>query len=168
MTEITEVKYSAMHLVPLFVKSTMVTQNDWVTFSQVKGVLPFKGMAASVALSLQETFTWGVFRINGTISTTTGTTIVGSSCTLGRVVPYYIITAGGEIMEVESDSDVTSASPTVVVKRGCLGTTASTTGLATTNYCGIMNQLKLGANTVGPHLWVVLTLPNDVNAKVFA
>lgn len=167
VVELTEKKFALMHLVPIIVSSTMITQNDWVVLDGFKGVVPLQGIAQSIALSLQETFTYGVATITTTATPTTTSHAV-TSATITRTPPYYVLTAGGEIMEVISETLPAAAGSTWTVRRGCLGTTASATGLAATNVVGIMNILKLGANTVGPHLWALLPLPNDAGTKLFA
>jgi hypothetical protein len=168
--ELIEKKFSMMHLVPLIIKSQVATVLDWTVIDGVKGVIPMGfGMAQSILTSGTETVTYGVLRINGAgQDTLTNTTFICSSGTLTRTAtPYYIITAGGEIMEVISETDRTNAASTLTVKRACLGTSASVTGLATTNYLGVMNIIKHGTNLVGPHINVVLPLPDDRNTKLF-
>ena len=87
---------------------------------------------------------------------------------ISRVPPFYVLTAGGEIMEVLSETDSTNANSTWTVRRGCLGTTASATGLAATNLVGIMNIIFMGANNVGPNLIVALPLSQDARVQMFA
>jgi hypothetical protein len=166
VAEITEKKFAIQHLVPILVKAQVATQNDWVVLEGFKGVIPIQGMAQSVALSLQETFTFGVATVTPTCTALTTSFAVGTA-TITRVPPYYVITASGEIIEVLAETAPTNAVSTWTVRRGCFGTTASATGLAATNIVGIMNILKAGANTVGPHLWLVLPLPNDPGTKLF-
>ena len=167
VAELTETKFALMHLVPMLVNSTMVTQYDWVVIDGVKGVIPLQGIAQSVALSLQEVFTYGVATITPT-ATAIQTSIAVGTATITRKPPYYVLTAGGEIMEVISETAPDNATSTWTVRRGALGTTATTVGVAATNIVGIMNILKLGANAVGPHIWAVLPLPNDAGTKLFA
>ena len=168
VAELTEKKFALMHLVPQVIKAQRVTAGDWIVLEGFKGVIPLYGIGQSVAVSLQEaSFTYGTATITPTCTTST----VEMAVTLGtatRVPPYFVLTAGGEIMEVISETAPTSANSTWTVRRGCLGTSASATGLAANNLVGIMNILFLGSNNVGPEMIVVLPLPNDSGAKIFA
>jgi hypothetical protein len=171
VVELSETKFPVMHLVPMIVKSQVVTQSDWTVIDGVKGVIPMGlGIAQSILTSGTETMTYGTFHVNGSgQNTTTNTSFICNAGTITRTTtPYYVLTAGGEIMEVVSETDYTNATSTLTVKRGCLGTTASAVGLADTNHIGIMNIIFHGTNLVGPHINVVLPLPNDRNVKLFA
>ena len=161
--ELTEVKRNEMHIMPVIIKAQCPDAGgDWVVLDGFKGVIPISGMAQSILTSASEILTYGVARINGAgQDTTTNTSFILSACTITRTPNYYLLSASGEIMEVLTDSNPASATPTVTVRRGCLGTTPSATGLATTNYLGIMNIVFLGRALAGPHLLVVLPLPND-------
>lgn len=167
---ITEKKFALMHLVPLVVKVEELETNDWVVLQGYKGVIPLYGMGQSIAASLQNLPIWGAATINngGTAYSTTSTSIVVSTAHITRVPPYYVITAGGEILEVLGETATDNAASTWTVRRGCLGTTASATGLANTNVVGIMNIVVCSANNVGPQTIVVLPLPNDAGTKPFA
>jgi len=167
VAEKVETKFSTMHLVPLVISAARATQSDWIVINGYKGVIPIQGMGQSIAVSLADTFTWGTATITPTCTTTT-TSIAVTLATATRVPPFYVITAGGEIMEVLSETDSTAAGSTWTVRRGCLGTTASATGLAATNLVGIMNILFLGANNVGPDIILALPLPNDAGVRLFA
>ena len=170
VVELVEKKFSVMHLVPLIIKSQVVTASDWTVIDGVKGVIPLGfGMAQSILTSGTENATYGTFHVNGSgQNTTTNTTFICNAGTITRTTtPYYVITAGGEIMEVISETDATNATSTLTVVRACLGTTASATGLADTNHIGIMNIIFHGTDLVGPHINVVLPLPDDRNTKLF-
>ena len=67
-------------------------------------------------------------------------------------LPYYILTAGGEVIEVTADTGAATTTGTLTVVRGRLCTTASATGLANGNVCIILNQVFLSSSTVGPAL----------------
>jgi hypothetical protein len=160
--ELTENKANIMHLVPILVKAQVTTAGDWVVLDEYKGVIPLTGMAQSILTSGEETITYGVARVDGTVLTTTQTTLVCDECTITRTgKPFYIVTAGGEILEVLTDATPATAVGTFTVRRGCFGTTASTTGLSNNNYVGIMNILFLGTDLVGPHIFMVIPLPYD-------
>jgi len=163
--ELTEVKRNEMHLVPIIVRAMCTTAGgDWVVLNGHKGVVPIgQGICMNVASSLTDSITYGVMTINngGAAYSATDTSFVMQTATITRVMPYYIMSGGGEIMEVLTDSDVTSATPTITVRRGCLGTTPSATGLANTNVLAILNILFMGGARIGPHIFVALPLPND-------
>lgn len=166
--EITEKAFPMQYTMPVLAKVQRVTASDWVVFSDYKGVIPLGAMGQSIAVSLAETVpTWGVATVTTTATATT-TSIAVTGATITRSATFYVITAGGEIMEVTADSDTASATPTWTVRRGALGTTATATGLAATNVVGIMNILFMPANNVGPNMMVVFPLPQDARTKPFA
>jgi hypothetical protein len=162
--EKSENKATIQHLVPVLVKAQVTTQGDWVVLDEFKGVIPLTGMAQSILTSGEETLTYGVCRVDnaGVAYGTTDTSLVFDECTITRTgKPFYIVTAGAEIIEVLTDATPTTAVGTFTVRRGCFGTTASATGLANNNYCGIMNILFMGTDLVGPHMFLVIPLPDD-------
>jgi hypothetical protein len=167
VAEIAETKWNQQHVMPIFIKAQRVTAGDWIVVNGFKGVLPLQGIGQSTAVSLSDTFTYGVATITPTCTTTT-TSIAVTLGTVTRVPPFYVLTAGGEILEVTSETDSTAAGSTWTCRRGCLGTTASATGLAATNIVAILNIVFMGANNVGPNLIVALPLPNDARAQLFA
>ena len=153
------------------VGATKVTQNDWLNLS--KAGLYIKGIAGAIlntcsnSANVAETWTYGTLTINnsGTAYTATDTTIVVGSGLYGtgtnpRVVPYYIRAGSGEILEVTADSLPLTAAGTLTVRRGCLGTTASATGLAHTNVVHVLNQIILTSSTVGPVQGVIFPMPD--------
>jgi hypothetical protein len=162
--EITENKANIMHIVPIIVKAQVTTAGDWVVLDEFKGVIPLTGMCQSILTSGEETLTYGVARVDngGVAYGTTDTSLVFDECTITRTgKPFYIITAGAEIIEVMTDATPATAVGTFTVRRGCFGTTATATGLANNNYVGIMNMLFLGTDLVGPHIFLVIPLPDD-------
>jgi hypothetical protein len=165
VAEIAEVQRFESHLNWILVKAQCTTAGgDWVVLDTVKGVIPLTGMCMDAAASAEEIPTWGVARVDngGVAYGTTDTSLVFDECTITRTgKPFYLITAGGEIIEVLVDATPTTAVGTFTVKRGCLGTTASATGLANNNYVGIMNMLFLGGALAGPHIISCFALPND-------
>lgn len=164
-SEIVEVMRNESHIMPIIVKATCPDAGgDWVVLDGYKGVIPLTGMCLSVLTSAEEIPTWGVARIDngGVAYDATTTSIVCDECTITRTgSAFYLITAGGEIMEVLSDATPGTAVGTFTVRRGCLGTTASATGLANNNYLGIMNMVFMGGALAGCHIFVCLPLPND-------
>ena len=161
--ELTEITTSIMHLVPIVIKAEVTTAGDWIVLDQFKGVIPIAGMCQSILTSGEETLTYGVARVDngGVAYSTTDTSLVFDECTITRTGKFYMVTAGGEIMEVLTDATPGTAIGTFTVRRGMFGTTPSATGLANNNYVGIMNILFLGTDLVGPHIVVALPLPND-------
>jgi len=139
-------------IMPISLMVMKATQNDWISISNMKGVLPPTGFTVTVAANVAETPTYGTAAINngGTAYGATDTSIVFQSASATRKPPYYILTAGGEIILVVADSGSATTSGTWTVQRGMLGTTATGTGLANTNVVAILNQIVLGSSTVGP------------------
>lgn len=164
---ITEVKTAAQHAIPVWVLAQRAAAGDWIVLDGYKGVLPLGAIGQSIAASLADDIpTWGVATVTPTCTATTTSFAVGTA-TVTRVPPYYVVTAGGEILEVISETAADNATSTWTVRRGCLGTTASATGLAATNVVGIMNILFMPANNVGPNIMLVQPLPNDPAARIF-
>lgn len=165
--ELTEVSYNAQPVIPIMIRVTRAAAGDWIVLSGVKGVIPTGSMGTSIAASLQEiAFTYGVATITPTCTATT-TSIAVTLGTITRVPPYYVATAGGEIMEVVSETLPAAAGSTWTVRRGCLGTTASATGLAATNVVSILNILFLGGNNVGNDMIIAYPLPEDPGSSGF-
>ena len=166
-SEITEYQFNVMHLVPLMVKAMRAAAGDWIVLSGFKGVLPLAGIGQSIVASLTESVpTYGVATVTPTCTATTTSFAVGTA-TITRVPPYYVATAGGEILEVISETAADNAISTWTVRRGCLGTTASATGLAATNVVGIMNIVFMAANNVGPNFLMFYALPTDPGVKLY-
>jgi hypothetical protein len=165
--ELTEVSYNAQPVIPVMIRVTRAASGDWIVLSGLKGVIPIGSMGTSVVTSLQEiAFTYGVATVTPTCTATTAEFAVGTS-TITRVPPYYVATAGGEILEVISETAADNATSTWTVRRGCLGTTASATGLAATNVVSILNILFLGGNNVGNDMIVALPLSYDPGSSGF-
>ena len=169
VAEIVETKRNEMHLVPIFIKGQKSSgAADWMVVNGYKGIIPLYGVAQSVAASGAEAITYGAATIT-VAGTATSTSHAVTSATITRTgEPFYILTAGGEIIEVTNDSAPTNASSTWTLRRGCLGTTATATGMANTNVVAIMNIIFLSAALVGPTLIAALPLPNDAGSQMFA
>jgi hypothetical protein len=125
--------------------------SDWFGISGVKGVWLPVGFTVTTSGNGADTFTYKSVTVNGSL-TATATSLIISSGAVKRVVPYYLASAGGEIIEVVADTDVTSATATLTIIRGVLGTTATTTGVANGNTLAILNMPASGAATAGPEL----------------
>ena len=104
---------------------------------------------------------------SGTAYTATSTSLVIKSGAITRKAPYYIQTTSGELILVLSDSAPGSAGATLKVVRGCLGTTASLTGLADGNTLYIRNMVVFGAATTGYVGFEFLPMPSDPGAKIY-
>ena len=157
--------YHVPHMVVSLIKAAT---SDWITLDNYKGMLVTSVHGFSIAANLRDHVpTYGVATITAT-ETATSTEIVVGTATVTRVVPFYVMTAGGEVMEVISETDSTNATSTWTVRRGCLGTTATATGLAATNVVAILNMLILPANCLGNTVITGIPLPNEPRAQFFA
>lgn len=169
-------QFNTQHQMPILVKVQKITQNDWINLANTKGVIGVVGNTTPVgaAANVQETWTYGPGDVNngGVAYTATDTSIVVDGMLYGtgtnpRLAPFYILTGGGEIIEVISETYPLTAAGTFTVKRGCLGTTATATGLANNDRFSILNQIVLTSSTVGfTTLWVS-PLPQDPKAKAY-
>jgi hypothetical protein len=153
--------------IPVIFSFTKVTQADWVVFGDYPGVINCRGTLYTGAD--EATLTYGTAAINnsGTAYTATSTSIVVASGTITRVPPYYVLTTAGEIMMVLSETAADNAASTWTVKRGCLGTTASLTGVAHTNTVYILNIIVWGAATSGKIHGSFIPLPEQPTPGVF-
>ena len=169
----TKYDFQVMHLVPNILKVAKVTQADWVIYTKYKGVIPFCAFNMSLTnnsgVCAVEAPIYGQMKVNntGTAYTATSTSIVTDVAPITRKDPYYVFTQGGEIIEVTTDATPGTAVGTLTVKRGCLGTTASATGLADNDILYIMNMINLSASTLGQTLMMVYPLPNDPGVPLF-
>jgi len=156
------------HTPQMVVSFVKAATSDWITLDNYKGVLITSVHGFSIATNLRDHVpTYGVATITPTCTTTT-TSIAVTVGTVTRVAPFYAITASGEIIEVVEDSAPTNAASTWTVRRGCLGTTASATGLAATNVVSILNMIILPANCLGITVITGVPLPNEPKAAFFA
>jgi len=166
-SEITPKVWNYQHEVPVKGRFLKAATSDWI-------VLPYPGAAnirGNLYTGAQETtLTFGTAAINnsGTAYTATDTSIVVTTGKITRQVPYYIQTTSGEIIMVVSESAVGSADSTLKVIRGCLGTTASLTGVAHTNTVYIKNIVVFGQATTGYVDFEFNPLPMEPKAKLFA
>ena len=165
-------------LVPRLIKIQKITQADWFNIPDVRGVILPSGpgitSSANATANAVDTFAYGNIVINnaGVAYTATTTSIVVdgalADASNGRLVPYYLKTGNGEIMEVIADSLPLTAAGTLTVRRGCLGTTASATGLADNDNLTIMNQIVLAGAVVGFTTLMVFEMPEDPYSKPLA
>lgn len=163
-------------LTPTQMMVELASASDCATFPNCKGVTCiegtylYKGVSAS-AINTAYTPVYGMLIVNGASYTASSTSIDydGATCK-DRVVPYYIATNAGEIMEVTADSGAHTVSGTITVRRGVLGTTASaggatTGGVADNAPLTVMNAI-IGA-TPGFLIVTGLELPTDAGVKLF-
>ena len=154
-------------IIPVVFSLTKVTQADWSVFGDYPGVMCL--CANMYTGALVGTLSYGVATIlSGSSYTATTTTIQVTSATITRVAPYYILTTSGEIMMVLSETAAGNAASTLTVKRGCLGTTASATGVVSTNTVYIMNIVFWGDTTTGFLTGTFLPMPEQPDVGLFA
>ena len=170
--------YPSQHMIPIVFNCVKLTQADWINFTKLKGVISPSAWiqvtgTSAPNINIMDTLTYGVAVVNnaGTAYTATSTSIVidgaAADSTTPRVAPYFIMSSVGEIMEVTADSTPKTATSTLTVRRGCLGTTASASGIADNNTLMIMNQIVLAGSSVGPVVGGAFTLYEDSKAKIF-
>ena len=154
--------------IPVIFSFTKAATSDWTVFGDYPGVIDCRGTLYTGAD--ESTLTYGTAAIDnsGTAYTATSTSIVIKSGAITRVPPYYVQTTSGEIMMVISETAAGVAASTLTVKRGCLGTTASLTGLANNNTVYIMNIIYWGAATTGLITGRFLPMPEQPDVGLFA
>jgi len=175
---ITPKVFTMQGLVPRLIRVLKVTQADWINIPDVRGVLLPSGpgitSSANATANAVDTFAYGNIVINNGstpyTATTTSLAVDGAlaHATNTRLVPYYLKTGSGEVMEVIADSTPEQATSVLTVRRGCLGTTASATGLANNDNMTIMNQIVLAGAVVGNTTMLVFEMPEDPGSRPFA
>jgi hypothetical protein len=162
---------------------SVATTGDWFKMG-APGVIP---IACNVFTTASSGYTATPYYANvlvtTTVSTTTGTSVVYKAAANPWLMPqgpFYILTAGREIMMCTYNSGYSAtagggSTGTMTVIRGCLGTTATTTGLVAGNTLHILKVLKFSTNSadghgapiVGPVMMAFMELPDDPKAYVF-
>ncbi len=147
-SEITPKYYNKQTNIPVVGRFEKAATADWI-------VLPYPGVT-NIRMTLYTgaddgTLTFGTAAIAnaGTAYTATDNTLVIGTAAITRQVPYYLQTSSGELIYVYQDSAPGTNTATIKVIRGCLGTTASATGVANTNTMYIKNLVISGAATTG-------------------
>ena len=121
---------------------------DWIVLNCPGIICPTMNQTTGAAMAIAH----GTFQVlnGGTAYTATTTSIVydtdSPNSTTRLSGGYYIETTSGEYIYVLNDSAPTADTGTLTVVRGCLGTTASATGIATTNVLQIKNVIVTAAD----------------------
>ena len=175
--------WNEMHIMPVWFKFYKAAATDMVDSTQLtpafKGLMPLNGFSFSATACTNlpaMQYGSGIIDNSGTAYGATDTTLVLKTITqyiagYPRVPPYYILaqdagTTAFEIMEVVSDSAPATAASTVVVKRGCLGTTAMAAGVANNSYVYFLNILYLTDTTIGTCIGVALPFPGEAKTPM--
>lgn len=162
------------HLQIDVIKVAKATDSDWLSLTNYPGVIVLGRHVFTVANAANtnndEFISYGVGLVNneGTAYTATSTSIVYDGAAATRKVPGYVMTASGEIMYVIADTGKATTGGTLTVRRGCLGTTASATGLANNDPLYFLNQLVLTDSAVGLVILTVVPLPADPGVPLFS
>jgi hypothetical protein len=170
----TKLDFQVMHLVPSIVYVTKAAQADYFSFTNYAGVIPLNAttftVANDTASDVNDTISYGSGKINnaGTAYSATSTSLVLDSVVATRIPPYYVLTISGEIMYCTADSAPTTTAGTITVRRGCLGTTASATGVAQNDPIYILNQVVMDSASVGKEIIMFYPLPNEPGVKLFS
>jgi len=170
----TKYDFQVMHLVPSVVFVAKAAQADYFSFTNYPGVIPVNASTFTIvndtASCVNDTVSYGSGKINNasTAYTATTTSIVVDSVVATRLPPYYILTASGEIMYCTADSTPTTTGSTLTVRRGCLGTTASATGVANNDPIYILNQVVMDSSSVGKEILMFYPMPVDPGVKLFS
>jgi len=166
--EITPKYWNDVHAISVKGRFTQAAASDWI-------VLPYPGAknikATTYEGTEETTFTYGTIRVNNpapaTAYSATDTQIVFDAGKITRQLPYYVQTTSGEIIMVYTETDATAATGTASCFRGCLGTTASATGLADNDYLYVQNMIVFGTATVGVVDFEFIPLPYEYRARMF-
>lgn len=164
--EITPKYFNLQGSIPVVGRFTKATQADWI-------VLPYPGcfnLRGTLYTGADEaTLSNGTITVNnkGTAYAATTTAIVGDAAAITRQTPYYVQSSSGELMLVTTDATPTTSTATLTVVRGCLGTTASATGLADDNTLYIKNMVIFGAATTGVVGFTFIPMPYEPKANLF-
>lgn len=143
--EITGKYFNKQTAIPVVGRFLQATTSDWT-------VVPYPGVAGLVATlptgGAAAITGFGTVTINNdsTAYTALSNQIVIKSGAITRKVPYYLQTSSGELIYVYNETAADNAASTLDVIRGCLGTTASLTGLADDSTLYIKNYIIWGAN----------------------
>jgi len=164
---LTETNFKDLSGITVIARAVKVTQNDWIVLPG-PGVIP---LAAVLLTGGAETLAYPTLTVNntGTAYDTDDTTIAydGATALTRASGGFYVMTSSGEILYVTADSGYDGAAGNLTVRRGCLGTTASATGLADGNTLYVLSSLTLASATTGPVTVVYKTMPEDPGVDLF-
>ncbi len=136
-------------------------KDDIIVFG-VPGIQDFK---ASLYTGASEAGTYPTLTVNngGDAYTSESTTIAydGATADSRPIGGYYVLSTSGEILFVYADSGADDVAGNLTVRRGCLGTTASATGLANNDVLYVLCSITLSANTTGIVNFSYYELPSD-------
>jgi len=135
--------------------------NDIIVFG-VPGIQDFK---ASLYTGAAEAGTYPTLTVDNEdgVYTAESTTIAydGATADSRPIGGYYVLSTSGEILFVYSDSGSDGAAGNLTVRRGCLGTTASATGVDNNDVLYVLCSVTLTANTTGIVNFSYYELPSD-------
>lgn len=155
----------------------VTTTEDFFTFD-ADGIIPLNAMVISSASSgYQCTPYYAAATVSASVAATTTTSIAYMGASDPKLIPDegYMITTAGEVFMVTNNTGAdTGSTGTLTVVRGCLGTTASTTGLTKGSIIASMRSIKfanplahVGALVPGYIVMTYIELPSDPKANFF-
>lgn len=166
----TPVLYPFQGTIPINGLVTKTYQADWM-------FVPYPGvnrLQLTIYTGALDTFTFGTASAAADSSTgdaiaaVTGTKLNVTSAPVNRLAGqgFYILNNNtGEVMYVIADSARTSATATLTVIRGCLGTTATAITASDTMY--ILNCITLAGSTTGYIMVSFDPMPPEPKANQF-
>jgi hypothetical protein len=164
--EITPKYFNMQGSIPVVGRFVKAAQSDWIVLPY-PGVFNIRGTLYTGADDASLTYGTIVVNNKGTAYSATSTSIVGDAAVITRQTPYYIQTTSGEIILVVTDATPGTSVATLTVIRGCLGTTASATGLADDNTVYIKNMVVFGANSTGVVDFIFNPMPHEPKARLY-
>lgn len=153
-----------------FATANVAAQNDYVTFSDEAGVMPFNIMVlgnATSSATMFGTVCYMQLRANGANSST-NTTATYDEAPVGVTTystgAYILVGSTGEIMYCTTDSQ-SGETGTMTVIRGCLGTTKA--AYSDDAYLFLMNSFKVDALPAGVRYFAYYSYPKDHQASMW-
>lgn len=153
-----------------FATANVAAQNDYITFSSEKGVMPFNIMVLGNATSSGTVFgtvCYMPLRANGANSKT-NTTATYNEAPVGVTTystgSYILVSTTGEIMYCTTDSQ-SGETGTMTVVRGALGTTAGAYG--DDAYLFLLNSFKVDALPAGVRYIAYFPYPSDPKSHMW-
>ena len=136
-------------------------KDDIIVFG-VPGIQDFR---ATLYTGAAEAGTYPTLTVNngGVAYTAESTTIAydGATANSRPTGGYYVLSTSGEILFVYADSGAADVAGNLTVRRGCLGTTASATGLANNDVLYVLCSVTLSTNSTGIVNFSYYELPSD-------